>query len=171
MTTDRADTTASPRLGRYEIDARASTVTFTTRHVFGLLPVRGTFAIRAGTINIAEPVTDSTACAEIDAASFHTGNPLRDRVVRSAQYLDTDRHPVMTFTSSSWDGRTLAGTLTVCDASGPVALNVDESSVRSDMFTAHATTRIDRTQFGVTAGRGMTGRYLTIFLEIRCVRP
>lgn len=170
MTTHRADAPASPRLGRYEIDTRASTVTFATRHVFGLLPVRGTFAIKAGTINIVEPISDSTAHVEIDAASFHTGNPLRDRVVRSATYLDTGRHPVMTFASSAWDGQTLAGALTVRDATRPVALTVDDSSVRADMFTVHATTRIDRTAFGVTAGRGMTGRYLTLTLEIRCVR-
>ena len=50
--------TQTPQLGRYEIDASQSRVTFRTRQMFGLGPVRGTFAIRSGTADIAEPLTD-----------------------------------------------------------------------------------------------------------------
>ena len=46
----------TPRPGRYEIDTSCSAVTFRTRHPFGLAPVRGSFAIRAGTIDVAEPL-------------------------------------------------------------------------------------------------------------------
>ena len=35
---------------------------------------------------------------------------------------------------------------------------------------ARASTRIDRTEFGVTAYRGVAGRYLDITVEVRCVR-
>jgi polyisoprenoid-binding protein YceI len=38
----------TPRPGRYEIDTSCSAVTFRTRHLFGLAPVRGSFTIRAG---------------------------------------------------------------------------------------------------------------------------
>jgi hypothetical protein len=38
----------TPRPGRYEIDISCSAVTFRTRHLFGLAPVRGSFTIRAG---------------------------------------------------------------------------------------------------------------------------
>jgi polyisoprenoid-binding protein YceI len=38
----------TPPLGRYRIDARSSAVRFRTRHMFGLAPVRGSFAVRAG---------------------------------------------------------------------------------------------------------------------------
>ena len=43
--------TATPHLGRYRIDPDATTISFRTRHVFGLLPVRGTFAARGGTVD------------------------------------------------------------------------------------------------------------------------
>jgi hypothetical protein len=33
----------APQLGRHEIDTSGSTITFRTRHLFGLAPVRGTF--------------------------------------------------------------------------------------------------------------------------------
>ncbi len=170
MTLGQTDSKAAPRPGRYEIDIARSTVAFTTTHLFGLLSVKGTFTISNGTANVAEPVTESSVEVEIDAASFRTPTPLRDRVVRSAMYLDTDRYPTITFSSKQWDGETLTGTLTVHGVTGSVALRVTESSVDENSFTARATTRIDRTDFGVTAARGMTGRYLDFTLTVRFVR-
>ena len=88
-----------PRPGRYEIDTSCSAVTFRTRHLFGLAPVRGSFTIRAGTIDVAEPLADSSVHVQIDPASFRTGNGQRDGTVRSERLLDTDRYPVITFRS------------------------------------------------------------------------
>ena len=160
----------TPQLGRYEIDPRSSAVRFRTRHLFGLGPVRGSFAIRAGAVEIAEPLTASRVRAEIDAASFRTGNTARDAAVRSARLLDVGAHPVMTFASERTDGSTLTGTLTVRGVTRPVTLSIEESAVAPGSFTARASTRIDRTEFGVTASRGLAGRYLDLTLEVRCLR-
>jgi hypothetical protein len=35
-------------------------------------------------------------------------------------------------------------------------------------FTASATVRVDRTEFGVTAMPGLVGRYLDLTVEVRC---
>jgi polyisoprenoid-binding protein YceI len=156
--------------GRYDIDPSRSVVTFRTRHMFGLAPVRGTFAIRAGTVDVAEPLPDSAVYAEIDAASFRTGNRARDASVQSARFLDAARHPVMTFCSERIDDGELTGTLTVRGETRPVSLAVELADVSPRLFTARATTRIDRTEFGVTASRGLAGRYLDLSLEVRCVR-
>jgi polyisoprenoid-binding protein YceI len=161
---------AAPGPGRYEIDTSRSAVTFRTRHMFGLAPVRGSLAIRAGTVNVAGPLTDPSIYAEIDTASFGTGNGQRDSNVRSARLLDAGQYPVMTFRSERMDGLALTGTLTVRDVTRPVSLPIEESAVSSGSFTARATTRIDRTQFGVTAYRGLAGRYLDVTVEVRCVR-
>jgi len=172
MTTnqDHATTTAPPHLGRYEIDTGRSTVTFRTRHLFGLAPVRGRFAIRAGTVDIAEPLAASAVHAEIDAASFRTRTPQRDASVRSARLLDVARHPVITFTSQRVDGQELTGALTVRDVTRPVTLWVEPPAVSRRSFTVRATTRIDRTEFGLTAYRGLAGRYLDLSVEARCAR-
>jgi polyisoprenoid-binding protein YceI len=162
--------TAAPRLGRYEIDTSRSIVRFRTRHLFGLAPVRGTFAIRGGSIDVAEPATESTVRAEIDAASFRTGSPVRDKTVRSARFLDVARHPAMTFSSERLTPTTLSGTLTVHGVTRAVELWIDQLDVQPDAFTARATARIDRTDFGVTASRGMAGARLDLTLEIQCVR-
>lgn len=161
---------AELRPGRYEIDAGTSAVTFTTRHVFGLLPVRGSFAISAGTVELADPLADSHVHAEIDVASFETGNHRRDGVVRSESYLDADRYPVMTFDSERVDESAITGTLTVCGVTRPVALAVEHAAASARGFTVRAVTRIDRTEFGVTAAPGMTGRRLDVELEVECVR-
>ena len=36
-----------------------------------------------------------------------------------------------------------------------------------ESFTVRAAARIDRTEFGVTASRGLAGRYLDLTLEVR----
>ena len=159
-----------PQLGRYEIDPGGSTVTFRTRHLFGLAPVRGRFAIRGGTVDVAEPLTASAVYAEIDAASFRTEYPQRDASARSARLLDVARHPVITFTSERVDRQELAGTLTVRDVTRPVNLSIEGSEVSPRTFTVRATTRIDRTEFGLTAYRGLAGRYLDLSVEAQCVR-
>jgi len=74
-----------PAAGIYQLDPAASTVTFATRHMFGLAPVKGTFRLVSGQITIADPVTSSTVSAVIDAASFATGNPQRDRAITPLQ--------------------------------------------------------------------------------------
>ena len=170
MQTKPEHAAATPPLGRYEIDTSSSTVRFRTRHLFGLGPVRGSFAIRSGTVDIAEPVAGSRIRAEVDAASFRTGNPARDTAVRSARFLDAGTHPVMTFASERTDGSTLTGTLTVRGVARPVTLSIESSAATPGAFTARASTRIDRTEFGVTALRGLAGRYLDLTLEVRCLR-
>ena len=156
--------------GRYEIDTSCSAVTFSTRHLFGVAPVRGSFAIRAGTIDVAEPLSDLGIHVEIEAASFRTGNPLRDSAVRSVRLLDAAHCPVVTFRSGRMDGLALTGTLTVRDVARPVSLSIEQSAVAPGSFTARAATRIDRAEFGVTAYRGLAGRYLDMTVEVRCVR-
>jgi polyisoprenoid-binding protein YceI len=161
---------AIPRPGRYEIDISYSAVTFRTRHLFGLAPVRGSFAIRAGMIDVDEPLARSSAFVQIDAASFRTGNGQRDDQVRSDRLLDTDRYPAITFRSESVDGLALTGMLTVRNVTMPVTLSIEQTAARARWFNARASTRIDRNEFGVTAYRGMAGRYLDMTIELRCVR-
>ena len=161
-----------PPLGRYEIDVTRSTVRFSTRHMFGLGPVRGTFTIRSGTADIAEPLADSAVHAEIDTASFATGNPQRDRTVRSARFLDATRFPVISFRGGQVgaDGRTVRGTLTVGEVARPVSVSLGQVTLADGAFTASAALRVDRTEFGLTAMRGLAGRYLDLTAEVRCVR-
>jgi polyisoprenoid-binding protein YceI len=161
---------AAPEPGRYEIDTSCSAVAFRTRHLFGLAPVRGSFAIRTGTIDVTQPLTGSSLYAEIDPASFRTGNGQRDSNVCSARLLDAGRYPVITFRSQGIEGLALTGALTVRNITMPVSLSIEPSAVTPRSFNVHASTRIDRNEFGVTAYRGLAARYLDMTVEVRCVR-
>ncbi len=161
---------ATPQLGRYQIDPGGSSVRFRTRHLFGLAPVRGSFAIRGGTVDVSEPLTSSRVHAEIESASFHTRNPVRDANVRSAGFLAADEHPVLAFSSTGLAGQVLTGTLTVRGVTRPVSVLAEVTDVTTRAFTARATVRIDRYDFGVTASRGLAGRYLNVTMEVRCTR-
>jgi len=145
-------------------------VTFRTRHLFGLAAVRGSFAIRAGTVEVADPLGDSRVFVQLDPASFRTGNAQRDKAVRSQRLLDAGRYPVITFRSEAVIDPVLRGALTVRNVTMPVWLSIEQTAVKGQSFTARASTRLDRTGFGVTAYRGAAGRYLDMTVEVRCVR-
>ncbi len=170
MTEQAKFSATKPRLGRYDIDPDGSSVAFRTRHMFGLAPVRGTFRIKVGTVDVTEPLAGSRIRVEIDAASFRTGNGARDNSVRSARFLDAGRHPLMVFVAEKMEGDALDGALTVCGTTRPVRLPAEVSAFPDGSFTARAAVRIDRTEFGITASRGLSGRYLDVSVEARCVR-
>ena len=172
MQTQPVVITTTPQPGHYDIDPGRSRVTFATRHLFGLGRVRGSFAVRGGTADVADPIAASAVYAEIETASFRTKNPARDGSVLSRRFLDPAGHPVMTFRSDriEADGQVVTGTLTVRGTSRPVTLTITRCEVSRGSFTARATARIDRTEFGITAARGLAARYLDLTLEVQCTR-
>jgi polyisoprenoid-binding protein YceI len=154
-----------PPTGRYILDASNSTVTFATKHMFGLGKVKGRFALARGSVVIAERAEDSSAEAEISASSFSTRNPLRDIQVRSGLFLNARRHPAISFRAAGVRRRGGAwiatGTLTVKGKSAPVELTVTsvERVGATTVFTAHGT--VDRFAHDITMMRGMAARHLS----------
>lgn len=160
-------TIEAPALGAYRIEPGESTITFVTRHFFGLAPVRGTFALREGVVHVADPLEASLVRATIDARSFATGLAVRDNAVRSAQYLDTDVHPDITFVANGvTDGQVLRGTLTVRGQAAPLDVRVDEVRVLGHRLQLRASAEVDRYAWDVTAMKGMTGRWLRFTLAL-----
>src|SRR5215469_12035124 len=171
-TTTAVPETLSP--GTYRIDEGRCLITFRTRHLFGLGPVRGTFRLRSGEIRLAEQVGHSAVRATVDAESFHTGNPARDSAVRSARLLNTAEYPVVTFTSTQVaesGGRwVVRGRLVVRDAEHPVELAIEQARADGPRLTIVASADIDRYAFGVTAMKGLAARRLSCQLEIVAVQ-
>jgi polyisoprenoid-binding protein YceI len=172
MQTESTFLATAPQPGHYDIDPSRSRITFATRHLFGLARVKGSFAIRGGTADVADPIGASAVQAEIETASFHTNSRERDRSVLSPRFLNSDSYPVMTFQSDHVDsrGQVLTGTLTVRGATRPVTLTVTTCQVSGGSFTACAAARIDRTEFGITAARGLASRHLDLTVEVQCTR-
>src|SRR5262249_48853882 len=100
-----SSTTSSPHLrtdfeaapGVYRIVPEATEIRFTTGHVFGLLPVTGSFALDHGEVRIAGSAAGSTIDAVVDAGSFASGIAVRDQKVTSDVYLDAAAHPQIVY--------------------------------------------------------------------------
>ena len=162
--------------GDYDIDPQRTTIRFRTRHMFGLGPVRGTFAVWSGAVSVTDPLDGSAIYAEIEAASFHTGNPQRDRTVLQRRHLDASRHPVLAFAAQGAQPKstgpaagTIGGTLTVRGVERPVTLVVSSAEPAEADISVTASMHVDRFDFGLTAMRGMVGRYLDLELSAICV--
>jgi polyisoprenoid-binding protein YceI/predicted MFS family arabinose efflux permease len=174
MTTARSATQQTrasvPAPGLYRLDPARSSVTFRTRHLFGLGKVGGTMAVTSGEITIGPTISEATVTAVVSAESFDTGSRIRDRDVRSAKFLDAGQYPHITFragTLTQAGGRwMLAGQLTIRQTSSPVTLAIDSVEPAGPGFRAHATTRIDRYALGVTAAKGMAASDLDIDLAV-----
>jgi polyisoprenoid-binding protein YceI len=160
----------APAAGSYRIDPARSAITFATRHLFGLGAVRGSFALQAGEIHIADPPAGSSAWAKISATSFQTGNASRDTAVRSARLLDAGTYPDITFTSGQLehaDGRwILHGLLAVRGNARPVEVLIEEARPSGQELRLRAGVHLDRYDFGVTKVKGLAARHLRGQLDV-----
>ncbi|MFI9381896.1 YceI family protein [Kutzneria sp. NPDC052558] len=161
----------TPASGVYTVDPSRSTITFTTKHMFGLGTVVGAFAVHTALITVAGE--DATVEAVIDAASVKTDQQRRDDHVRSKAFLHTEEHPTMDFVSDSVrrteDGWLVGGVLTVRGQGNRAEFLVHEVDERDGELTARATATIDRYAHGVTAMKGMAGRRLALVFDITAV--
>ncbi|MHB9863368.1 YceI family protein [Streptomyces sp. YIM S03343] len=168
-------TIKAPTPGRYDIDVPRSQITFTTKHMFGLGTVRGSFQLRGGTVALAEPLTATRVDAVADAASFDTGNEKRDRQVLSKTLLDTATYPDIAFTSTAAEqdatgAWTLQGHLTAHGVRAPVTFTVAKAEVDGEEIAVEATATVDRYAHGVTKLKGMAARRLRLTASIRARR-
>jgi polyisoprenoid-binding protein YceI len=164
----------APPGGRYAIDPAASSVTFVTKHMFGLGKVRGRLKVTCGVIIIADPPEDSRAEAEVSASSFSTRNFMRDPQVRSRLFLDVRQHPAISFRSDSIrqhrGGWSVTGVLTVKGHTAPVELTVDGVSAEDAAIVVRADCTFDRYAHGITMMPGMAGRRLSVQVAARATR-
>jgi YceI-like domain len=80
--------------GRWRLDPRRSSVEFRARHFWGLGTVEGHFDGYEGRLELsADPAIELT----IDASSVQSGNPKRDRHLRSADFFDAGNHARVRF--------------------------------------------------------------------------
>jgi polyisoprenoid-binding protein YceI len=114
----------------WQIDSAHSEIQFSARHMM-IATVRGRFTQFSGTIEADEEnPTAAQVNVQIDTASIDTGNEQRDTHLRSADFLNVEQYPHITFKSTKveWldenQGR-LHGELTIRDVTKPVVLDVE----------------------------------------------
>ncbi|HTP18027.1 MAG TPA: YceI family protein [Solirubrobacteraceae bacterium] len=153
-------------IGRWTVDPAASTAGFSVGHYWGLTTVAGEFTAIAGELEIDERGRASGQL-RIDATSVTTGDALKDRYLRTTDWLPADEHREITFIPAlvqPVDEEMLAidGTLAVARHEIPLALTarVDRSDNGLSLSTSVA---VDRRSLGMTWGPpGMTSDDLAL---------
>jgi polyisoprenoid-binding protein YceI len=166
--------------GTWTIDPAHSEVSFSVRHLM-VSKVRGTFTKFGGTITTAEDPGLASVEAEIDVASVDTRDERRDAHLRSADFFDVERHPIMSYRSTGIrpDGadHRVEGELTLHGVTRPVALKLELNGVNPDPWGGlragfSATAEISRRDFGIDitmpleGGGVVVGDKVTVYLEV-----
>ncbi len=171
--------------GIWSIDPMHSTVEVIVRHMV-VSKVRGRFNEFSGTINVAESVEDSTVEATIKAASIFTAQEMRDNHLRSADFLDAEQFPEITFQSTAItagaSSYNMVGDLTIHGVTKSIELNLEFNGVDAHPQGGHragfsATGAISRKDFGMEwnavleSGGVMVSDKVNIELEIQAASP
>jgi polyisoprenoid-binding protein YceI len=167
--------------------ASSSEIRFTVRHLLSS-KVHGRFTRWSGTLLVPdEDWGRATVDVVIDVSSIDTGIPKRDADLRSAHFLDVERHPVIRFmtlhlTAGQGDQLRIAGLLTMKGRVREVVLQAESSGVILDAtgyerarFAAKAA--ISRRDFGASGNVAwdkygvMIGERIDIEIDVEAVRP
>ncbi len=171
----------------YQIDSDHTSAQFKVRHLM-VSNVKGEFSRISGTIVIDDQdISRSKVDVKIDVAAINTGISKRDEHLRSADFFDLAKYPVMTFVGKkvkrSGDGQLkVTGDLTIRGITREVVLDVEGPTAEvKDPWGlvrrgASATTKINRKDFGLTwnkaleAGGVAVGDEVAITIEVEMVK-
>ncbi len=143
--------------GKWTIDPTHSQIGFSARHMM-VSKVRGFFTEFSGDVEVAEDLTQSTVSVTIQSASITTRQTDRDNHVRSADFLDVENHPTLTFVSQSISPKgsdyELTGALTIRGITNPITFDLEFDSTGPDAYGGvraglNASTKISRKAFGL----------------------
>ncbi|MCG6986819.1 MAG: YceI family protein [Gemmatimonadetes bacterium] len=172
----------------WTLDPAHTSVELSVRHMM-FTKVRGRFDDVEGTLEVDEERPDrSKVHVQIGTASIDTGVGDRDKHLRSADFLDADKHPTLTFESKRIEGAVdqegdrfrVVGDLTIRGTTREVTLDVVYAGRRRDPWGNQragfeATTKIDRREWGLTwnqsleTGGILVGNEVSIELGVQAV--
>lgn len=170
----------------WEIDTTHARAEFSARHLM-VSVVRGGFENVSGTIHF-DPDHPASASvqATIDATTIESGLLERDEHLRSADFLDVENYPVITFESTGVEvdgvgAGKVYGDLTIRGTKRPVVLDVEylgpvETPFGDERIGVSATTRINREDFGLTwnmlmeAGGIAVSKEVSIAIDLEAIR-
>ena len=170
--------------GKWTIDPVHTEIGFTVRHMM-ISKVRGRFKEFSGEIVTGENPADSSVTADIKTASFTTDNEQRDGHIKSADFLEAETWPDMTYRSTGVrsDGGDffVDGELTLKGVTKSVPLKLELNGFGPDPYGGTragftATGEISRSEFNVSfnapmaSGGVVVSDKVTLHLEIEAVK-
>lgn len=178
-------TITKPEAGTWTLDPTHTRIGFVARHLIAA-KVRGQFESFAGTVEVAEDLTQSKIEVSIDTESVNTGTTDRDNHLRSGDFFDVENFPTMKFTSTKieelGEGKyEITGDLTIKDVTKPVTLDTTYLGIINDPWgnakaMLEASAKINREDWGLTwnapleAGGVLVSKEVTIELEVQAAK-
>jgi polyisoprenoid-binding protein YceI len=167
---------SSARASAWELDPAATRIAFSVKNL-SVAYVDGTFRLTSGRVVLDDgDLSRSTIEVVIDAGSVDTDEPKRDAHLRGADFLDVTRYPTIAFRSTrieqaDGDHWKVTGDLTLRGTTRPVVLDVQRSTGEGSRASAHASTTIDRRDFGITYSGYAVGKEVTITIDAVGIKP
>lgn len=166
----------------WNLDPSHADVQFSAKHMM-VTTVRGKFGGVAGTLTLDEEHPErSGGTITVDAASVNSGFEARDNHLRSADFFDVERYPVITFVATrvehiAGNDFRVTGDLTIRDVTKPVTLDVEFLGTYQGFGPArragfHARTKILREDWGLTwnmaleSGAWLVGKEITLEIDL-----
>lgn len=187
QTSETVPATSSNTATHWVIDGAHSAASFSVRHMM-ITNVRGEFQKLSGSVTY-DPKQPELAriSAAIDVASINTREGQRDAHLRSPDFFDTEKHPQITFESTSvrplrGGHLEVKGNLTIRGTTREVLLHVEGPTAEQvdpwgkARVGAQATTKIRRSEFGMTwnsaieAGGVLVGDEVSITIDVSLVK-
>ena len=173
---------AVAQANNYQIDPAHSSAQFSVRHL-GVSTVRGAFMKVSGSAKYdPSDVSKGSLDATIETTSVDTRVEMRDNDLRSANFLDVQKYPTITFHSKSSKAAgtgklQIVGDLTIHGVTKEVTLDVEGPTAEikdpwgNMRIGASASTKISRKDFGVNGAPGVVGDDITITIDAELIRP
>jgi polyisoprenoid-binding protein YceI len=170
---------------RWNVDPEHSTIEFRVTHMV-VSKTAGRFTDYAGFIDMDADTGAVTAVeATIKAASVNTNHEKRDTHLRTADFLDVEHHPTMTFKMKSYkktaENFTMVGDFTLRGVTREVTLTGNYNGATKDPmgnsragFSAEG--KLNRKDFGMVwnktldSGGLAVGNEVQIRLDIECIK-
>ena len=177
-----------PTPGVYNIDTTHSSLSFIVRHLL-VSKVRGGFTEFEGTITVGDTPETSSVSVTAQAASFSTNNADRDNHVKSADFLEVEANPTLTFNSTSLTAKggneyALVGDLTIKGVTKSVTFDVEFNGQGEHAYAKYfssvigfeAKATIDRRDFNVNVGANeitdsVVSHKIDLVLEVEATLP
>ena len=164
-------------MGNWQLDPYHTQIEFSAKHL-GMMTVRGYFD-EFSTVADIDPSNPEASSVEVtmSTASIRTNNAIRDNDIRSSNFLEVEKYPIITFKSTGVqtvdaDHYTLTGDLTIKGNTRPVSLDVtrygefNDPGMMGHRISYGATTKINRKDFGLAFHAVLDGR-LVVSEEIQ----
>lgn len=163
--------------GDYVLDKRHASLLVKVPHMGGFSKFTMRFDRLEGAFAYDPAAWETTRVTiTIDPTSINTGLPDFDKTISGPSYFDSARYPAITFVSTKAEGSdgkgTVSGDLTFHGVTRPVVLDVAFNGVGPGMLGAgtrigfSGTTRLKRSDFGVTTMSQFAGDDLDLLFEV-----